>query len=106
MTESLLQSLSTLALSPESASHPSPSADKPWSALLPDGVHATKTLLFKPKASKTAQVKPVCVVALDSTDVGTANALAKQLGIKEMRAATDDVWKEWFGTEKEAGEYL
>lgn len=67
-------------------------------------MQATKTLLFKPKTAKNVPVKPVLVVALDSTDVGSANVIAKEVGIKEMRAAADDLWKEFLGADKDAGE--
>lgn len=102
MTDSLSSAMSNLNVS--SHSHPAPSADAPWSSHLPAGTLATKTLVFKPKTAKTAQVKPVVVVALESTDVGSSGVLAKELGIKEMRAAADDVWKQWLGADKETGE--
>jgi prolyl-tRNA synthetase len=105
MADSLVASLSSLSISSASAvSHAAPAEEASWASQLPEGVLATKTLLFKPKAAKTAAVKPVLVVALDSTDVGSSGVLAKEIGIKEMRAAGDDVWQEWLGAAKETGE--
>lgn len=105
MADSLVQHLSSLSLSASPISHAAPSAEASWASALPEGVNATKTLLFKPKGAKGAPVKPVLVVALDSTDVGSANVLAKEIGIKEMRAAAEDVWTEFLGAGKDVGEF-
>ncbi|CAO1630882.1 unnamed protein product [Parajaminaea phylloscopi] len=106
MAEALTQSLASISLAPATVSHPAATPEGPWSSHLPADVKATKTLLFKPKVAKTAQVKPVVVVALDTTDVGSASALAKELSYKEMRAAGEDLWKEYFGADKEAASPL
>lgn len=104
MADQLAQSLSSMSISPETVAHPAATDGASWASHLPAGVQATKTLLFKPKTAKNAPVKPVVVIALDSTDVGSANVIAKEVGIKEMRAAAEDVWTQWFGADKDAGE--
>ncbi|KAG5457870.1 MAG: hypothetical protein BJ554DRAFT_2011 [Olpidium bornovanus] len=63
---------------------------------------ATKTLVFKPKAAKTAAVTPVVLVALESTETN-ASALARKLGLKEMRLAAEDLLKDFFGADKTCG---
>lgn len=104
MAESLAQSLSSISLAAATISHQAASAETSWASQLPADVKATKTQLFKPKVAKSVQLKPVIVVALDSTDVGSSSVLAKELGYKEMRAAAEDLWKEYLGADKDAGE--
>ncbi|CAO1620020.1 unnamed protein product [Sympodiomycopsis kandeliae] len=106
MADQLTQALSALSISASSVSHPAASAEAPWSSNLPQDVKATKTLVFKPKGAKNAPVKPVILVALDSTDVGSANVIAKEVGIKEMRAAGEEVWTEWLGADKDSASPL
>ena len=45
------------------------------------------------------------VAAEETKDVGKASALAKQLGIKDMRAAEDDYIKELLGDSKATGAF-
>jgi hypothetical protein len=57
-----------------------------------------KVLVFKPKVAKTATVVPVVVIARENAESG-AGSLAKAAGVKEMRLASEDVLKEFFGQE-------
>ncbi|KAJ1645839.1 hypothetical protein IWQ61_010269 [Dispira simplex] len=60
----------------------------------------TKTLVLKPKAAKSAPTTPVVIVALEQTQTNLS-ALAKQLQVKEMRLANEDLLKEFFGVTKD-----
>ncbi|KAL7009311.1 hypothetical protein EMMF5_000941 [Cystobasidiomycetes sp. EMM_F5] len=83
MAASLLQSiadrLSALAINPLASSG--------------DSVNL-KTYAFKPKGG---DAKLVLVAAEDDRDIGKASALAKQIGVKDMRAAEEDYVKEIVG---------
>ncbi|RKP36619.1 hypothetical protein BJ085DRAFT_30053, partial [Dimargaris cristalligena] len=59
-----------------------------------------KTLVLKPKTAKSAPVTPVMIVALDDTPTNLS-ALAKQLGLKEMRFANEDLLKSFFQVSKD-----
>jgi hypothetical protein len=57
---------------------------------------------FKPKSSD-ADLKLVVVVAEEDRDIGKASPLAKQLGLKDMRACDDAALKEFLGVSKAEG---
>lgn len=107
MADSLVSSLQSLSINATPLTQQqAANAEADWASTLPEGVIATKTLLFKPKTAKSAQPKPVLIVALESTDVGSANVLAKEIGVKDIRAAQDDLWTEWLGAGKDAASPL
>jgi prolyl-tRNA synthetase len=63
-----------------------------------------KSYYFKPKSSD-AELKLVVVAAEEDRDIGKASALAKQLGLKDMRACDDAALKELLGVGKAEGEF-
>ncbi|PWN50876.1 putative proline-tRNA ligase [Violaceomyces palustris] len=67
---------------------------------IPQGYMFTKTLVFKPKAAKSAPPTPVVLIASNDTETNTA-ALAKHLGQKEMRLAAPDLLQEFLGATKD-----
>lgn len=78
--------LSALSISPASSSD--------------DSATALKTYLFKPKGS---DAKLVLVCAEHDKDIGKASALAKSIGVKDMRSAEEDYVKEVLGVGKAEG---
>lgn len=70
------------------------------SAVVPKEYKLTKTLVFKPKTAKTATPTPLILIASEDTDTKATNALGKKLDLKELRLATDDLIREFFGAEK------
>lgn len=69
-------------------------------ATVPSEYKLTKTLVFKPKTAKSAVPIPLILIAAEDTDTKATNALGKQLNLKELRLASDDLIKEIFGAEK------
>ncbi|KAJ1958590.1 hypothetical protein GGI12_004692 [Dipsacomyces acuminosporus] len=66
---------------------------------LPTEYTLTKTLIFKPKQPKSAPVAPVVVIAKHDTPTN-ATLLGKELGLKDLRFANDDVLSSIFQTQK------
>lgn len=71
-------------------------------ATVPSEYKFTKTLVFKPKTAKSAAPTPLILIASEETDTKATNALGKQVGLKELRIASDDLIKEFFGVDKNA----
>ncbi|KAJ2748293.1 hypothetical protein IWQ56_007501, partial [Coemansia nantahalensis] len=59
----------------------------------------TKTLIFKPKQPKSEPVAPVLVVIKDDTVAG-AKDLGRELGLKDLRLAGEDVLADIFQTSR------
>jgi hypothetical protein len=72
-------------------------------ATVPSEYKLTKTLVFKPKTAKSAVPIPLVLIAAEDTDTKATNVLGKQLNLKELRLASDDLIKEIFGAEKNTG---
>lgn len=113
MSDELTSALSALSLTPALITHAAVDSPAAWleqltKAAPADGFTATKTLVFKPKAkSKDPAQAPalVMIFAAEATETPSA-ALAKDLGHKEMRLASEDVLKEALGATKNDGELL
>jgi len=73
-------------------------------AAVPPEYKLTKTLVFKPKTAKSAAPTPLVLIAAEETDTKVTNALGKQIGLKELRIASDDLIKEFFGVDKSSRE--
>lgn len=82
---------------------------------VPANFELLKMLVFKFKqagqksASSDGSVAPVALVLLarESTDTSLAStALAKKLGLKDMRLASADLLQELFGLDKDSSAYL
>lgn len=69
-------------------------------ASVPSEYKLTKTLVFKPKTAKSAAPTPLILIASEETDTKATNAISKQTGLKELRIASDDLIKEFFGVDK------
>lgn len=67
----------------------------------PKSFELIKTLVYKPKTAKSATPVPVVVIARDETETNS-NAIAKQLNLKELRLASEDLLKEFFSVDKNA----
>ena len=112
--ETVLLSLAACKIDPKgSLAHAATTTDPAsWTSALerapshdastPSSFKLTKTLVFKPKTAKSAAPTPLIVIAREETDTRATNALGKQLGLKELRLATDDLIKDVYGAEKSA----
>jgi hypothetical protein len=109
--ESSLAALAACQIEPKgSLSHGPTSDPASWksalasapsqTATVPAAFKLTKTLIFKPKTAKSATPTPLVLIASEETDTRNTNALGKQLDLKELRLATDDLITEFFGVDK------
>ncbi|KAJ9063921.1 hypothetical protein DSO57_1035870 [Entomophthora muscae] len=92
----------------KSVTHPVATSPVEWATALtsaepkaPEGYLMTKTLVLKPKATKTAAVTPVMVIALESTSTNLS-ALGKKIELKEMRLAAPELLQEFFKCDKDS----
>jgi prolyl-tRNA synthetase len=92
--EKVLQDFKKLSISSEQKTHKAVESLADWVETV-KGMAAvpTKTLVLKPKGSETL----LFVVSLESAKF-SIGGLAKSLGLKDARAATDDVVLETFKT--------
>ncbi|KAL7284037.1 hypothetical protein ACG7TL_001314 [Trametes sanguinea] len=104
--ESITQSLAKLSISPAaSVSHAPTNSPQSWREALeaspdaPKPFELVKTLVYKPKTAKTATPVPVVVIARETTDV-PSGVLGKTLNLKDLRLASEDLLKEFFGLDK------
>ncbi|KIJ38995.1 hypothetical protein M422DRAFT_60741 [Sphaerobolus stellatus SS14] len=101
--------LSAASIVPKAlVSHQSQDSPQAWSEALqsanpaaPAKYNLTKVLVYKPKTAKNAVPVPVVVVAADNAEVNSG-ALAKKLKLKELRLASEDLLKEFFGLDKDS----
>lgn len=98
----VLESLEKLSISPKVVSHTLVTDAKSWNESLTNDVkfELTKTLILKPKTSKTAPVTPVVVIALESTETN-ATALGKKLSLKDCRFANEELLSTTFKATKD-----
>lgn len=68
---------------------------------VPESYQLVKTLVFKPKTSKTASQTPLVVVAREETET-SSSALAKKYNLKDLRLAPEDLLTSLFGVTKDA----
>jgi prolyl-tRNA synthetase len=98
-------SLSHVAVTTDPSSWKSALQGAPSSAAtVPSEYKLTKTLVFKPKTAKSAAPIPLILIASEETDTKATNALGKHIGLKELRIASDDLIKEFFGVDKSSRE--
>jgi prolyl-tRNA synthetase len=101
----LSQALAGLSIS--TVSHDPATNPAQWKELVsasadaPKDFELIKTLVYKPKTAKTATPVPVVVVAREATETNSG-AIGKQLNLKELRLATEDLLKEFFGLDKDS----
>ncbi len=98
----VLESLKKLSISPQVVSHGLVTDAKTWNESLNKDVkfELTKTLILKPKTSKTAPVTPIVVIALESTETN-ATALGKKLSLKDCRFANEELLSTTFQATKD-----
>ena len=70
---------------------------------VPEQFDLLKVLVFKPKTAKTATPVPVVIIAGEETETN-ANAVGKKLNLKELRLASEDLLKDFFGVDKDSRE--
>ncbi|OCH93964.1 prolyl-tRNA synthetase [Obba rivulosa] len=58
-----------------------------------------KVLVYKPKTAKSATPQPLVIIAREGTEIN-ANLVAKKLGVKEVRLASEDLLTEFFSLDK------
>ena len=68
---------------------------------VPQSFQLVKTLVFKPKTSKTAPQTPVVVFAREETETSSA-ALGRKFNLKDLRLAPEDLLISLFGVNKDA----
>ncbi|KAI9347536.1 hypothetical protein BD770DRAFT_395758 [Pilaira anomala] len=104
MSDSVLETLTKLSISPKVVSHAPVSDAKSWAEALKtedaSSFELTKTLILKPKTAKTAPVTPIVVIALESSETN-ATAIGKKLSLKDCRFANEDLLTGTFKTTKE-----
>ncbi|KAI6139615.1 hypothetical protein EDD17DRAFT_1782533 [Pisolithus thermaeus] len=104
--ETITASLANLSITPAATViHAETNSPATWQAALqsvtsvPPSFELIKTLVYKPKTAKTAVPVPVVVIARDDTET-SSSALAKKLGLKELRLASEDLLDEFFKLDK------
>jgi len=104
--ESITASLANLSIAPTaSVTHAETNSPASWrealqsTASAPSSFELIKILVYKPKTAKSAVPVPVVVVARDETET-SSSALAKKLGLKELRLASEELLDEFFKLDK------
>jgi prolyl-tRNA synthetase len=102
----LASAFSALSITPASTvSHAETTSPAAWREALaanessPKTFELIKTLVYKPKTAKSATPVPVVVIARDETETNSG-AIAKQLNLKELRLASEDLLTEFFSLDK------
>lgn len=68
---------------------------------VPASYELVKTLVFKPKTSKTAPQTPLIVIAREETETSSA-ALGRKYNLKDLRLAPEELLQSLFGVNKDA----
>lgn len=104
--EAITSSLSSLSITPAATvQHAAASAPQAWresleaSSSAPKSFDLIKIVVYKPKTAKTATPVPVVVIASEKVDY-SAPSIAKKLGVKEPRIASEDMLADFFGFDK------
>ncbi|KAJ1951657.1 hypothetical protein EC988_003990 [Linderina pennispora] len=101
----LISKLNTLGFSESAFEHAAVDTVDQWAEALatvsgvPSDYVLTKTLIFKPKQPKSAPIAPVVVIAKGDSSTNST-LLGKELGLKDLRFANDDVLANIFKTSK------
>ncbi|KAI6104402.1 hypothetical protein F5141DRAFT_1129730 [Pisolithus sp. B1] len=110
--ETITASLANLSITPAAdVIHAETNSPAAWHEALqsatsvPPSFELIKTLVYKPKTAKTAVPVPVVVIARDDTET-SSSALAKKLGLKELRLASEDLLDEFFKLDKNSLSFL
>lgn len=107
--DDILHQLKELNIAPTGnpVSHESSTSPASWRDALgkasgvPEDYSLVKTLVFKPKTSKTAAQTPLVVVAREETATDSS-ALGKKYNLKDLRLANDDLLTSLLGVSKDA----
>lgn len=103
----LSAALSSLSVAPSVVQHAQTTSPAQWKDALaahadaPKQFELIKTLVYKPKTAKSAVPVPVVVIAREETEVNSG-AVGKQLNLKELRMASEDLLKEFFNLDKDS----
>ncbi|EMD34768.1 hypothetical protein CERSUDRAFT_97352 [Gelatoporia subvermispora B] len=99
--DAVLQSVKPVAI----ISHDATNSPAAWREAVeahpstPKSFELIKVLVYKPKTAKTATPQPLVIIARESTEI-QANLIAKKLGLKEARLASEDLLTEFFSLDK------
>ncbi|KAH6900911.1 hypothetical protein BKA70DRAFT_730872 [Coprinopsis sp. MPI-PUGE-AT-0042] len=106
--ERISKALAALSITPTATvAHDAATSPAQWKEALtahadaPKGFELIKTLVYKPKTAKSAVPVPVVVIAREETEA-SSGAIGKQLNLKELRLASEDLLKEFFGLDKDS----
>ncbi|KAJ3788535.1 hypothetical protein GGU10DRAFT_384849 [Lentinula aff. detonsa] len=105
--ESVTKSLASLSLHPTLVNHTGTNSPATWRDALttsadgPDSFELIKTLVYKPKTAKTATPVPVVVIAREAASVNSG-AIGKNLNLKDLRLASEDLLKDFFSLDKDS----
>lgn len=105
----IVSKLTELSITPHGklVAHESSTSPASWRDALskttdvPASYELVKTLVFKPKTSKTAPQTPVVVVAREGTET-SSEALGKKYNLKGLRLADGAALQSLFGVDKDA----
>ena len=107
-TDRISEALAALSITPQATvSHDAVTSPAQWKEALaahaeaPKSFELIKTLVYKPKTAKSATPVPVVVIAREETEANSG-AIGKQLNLKELRLANEDLLKEFFGLDKDS----
>lgn len=108
--ESTIETLKSLSIAAENVvQHVKATSPDSWKEALSSALtqatgsfQYTKTLLFKPKTSKTAKPYPVLLIARNDTETNTS-ALGKVLNLKDLRLAAPELIHDFLGATKDDG---
>jgi prolyl-tRNA synthetase len=104
----IVSHLSSLNITPgKLLTHESSTSPSSWrdalakSSDVPRSYQLVKSLVFKPKTSKTAPQTLLVVFAREETETSSA-ALGKKFNLKDLRLAPEDLLNSLFGVNKDA----
>ncbi|KAG9004725.1 hypothetical protein FRB93_010216 [Tulasnella sp. JGI-2019a] len=101
----VLSQFKGLAIMPQSVQHDAADSQAAWKDALakspsaPPQYELIKTLVYKPKTTKTAVPVPVIAIVRDQTEANSGT-LGKKLNLKELRLANEDLLKQFFDADK------
>ncbi|KAJ3997992.1 hypothetical protein F5050DRAFT_1315722 [Lentinula boryana] len=105
--DSVTKSLASLSLDPTLVNHTGTNSPATWrdalttSADSPDSFELIKTLVYKPKTAKSATPVPVVVITREAASVNSG-AIGKNLNLKDLRLASEDLLKDFFSLDKDS----
>lgn len=71
----------------------------------PLGLDTKISLLFKPKTAKDQTPRPVLLIAAETSST-SIKTIEKELKIKDVRAASEEIWQEFLSCSKNSCQFL